>query len=88
MRACSYQPYPFAIRVVLRERASRGNGSSERTPKENTSRLLLTGRCLATDPRKERITPLLGRRHSNLPKKNRLQRKHNLCLAKGDAYEY
>jgi hypothetical protein len=30
-------------------------------PKENTTPLLLTGRCLATDPTKERITPLLGR---------------------------
>jgi hypothetical protein len=39
-------------------------------PKENTSRLLLTGRCLATDRRKERIAPLLGRCHSNVPKKN------------------
>jgi hypothetical protein len=39
-------------------------------PKENTSRLLLIGCCLATDPRKERITPLLGRCHGNIPKKN------------------
>jgi hypothetical protein len=38
-------------------------------PKENTSRLLLMGRCLATDPTKERITPLLGRSHSNVHKK-------------------
>jgi hypothetical protein len=44
-------------------------------PKENTSRFLLTGRCLATDPRKERITPFLGCCHSNVPKKNRPQRK-------------
>jgi hypothetical protein len=36
--------------------------------KENTSRLLITGRYLATDPTKERI-PLLGRCHSNYPKR-------------------
>jgi hypothetical protein len=34
MGACSYQPYPPRIRVVLRERSSRGNGSSERTPRK------------------------------------------------------
>jgi hypothetical protein len=39
-------------------------------------------------PKKGRITPLLGRCHSNGPKKNRLQRKHYLCLATDDAYEY
>jgi hypothetical protein len=32
MRACSYQPHPPAIRVVLRERFSHDKGSSERTP--------------------------------------------------------
>jgi hypothetical protein len=30
-------------------------------PKENTTPLLLTGRCLATELTKERITSLLGR---------------------------
>jgi hypothetical protein len=34
MRACSYQPHQPAIRVVLRELSSRGNGSSERTPRK------------------------------------------------------
>jgi hypothetical protein len=34
MRACSYQPHPPEIRVVLRERSSRDNGSSERTPRK------------------------------------------------------
>jgi hypothetical protein len=57
-------------------------------PKEKTSQLLLTGRCLATDPRKWLIPPLVGRWHSNVPKKNWPQRQHLLCLATGDAYEY
>jgi hypothetical protein len=35
--------------------------SPRRDPKENTTPLLLTGRCLAKDPTKERITSLLGR---------------------------
>jgi hypothetical protein len=34
MRACSYQPHPSAIRVVQRELSSRGNLSSERTPRK------------------------------------------------------
>jgi hypothetical protein len=34
MRACSYQPHPPAIRVVLRERPFRGSGSSDRTPRK------------------------------------------------------
>jgi hypothetical protein len=34
MRGCSYQPRPPAIRVVLRERSSLGNGSPERTPRK------------------------------------------------------
>jgi hypothetical protein len=48
----------------------------------------LIGLYLATDPRKERITPLLGHCHTNAPKKNWPQRKHHLCLATRDAYEY
>jgi hypothetical protein len=39
-------------------------------PKENISRLLLAGRCLATDPRKERFTSSLGLCHRDGPKKN------------------
>jgi hypothetical protein len=34
MRACSHQPHHSAVRVVLRDLSSRGNGSSERTPRK------------------------------------------------------
>jgi hypothetical protein len=34
MRAYSYQPHPPAIRGVLTEQSSHGNGSSERTPRK------------------------------------------------------
>jgi hypothetical protein len=34
MRAWSYQPHPSAIRAIIRELFSRGNGYSERTPRK------------------------------------------------------
>jgi hypothetical protein len=58
MRACSYQPHPPAVRVVLREQSSHGNRSSERTSRKTPPDCYL--RAAAWQCTQETHQPLVG----------------------------
>jgi hypothetical protein len=87
MRACSYQPHPPAIRVVLRERSSRGNGSPERTPRKTPPDCYLRAAAWQRTQKTNAPALCLAAAIVTHPKRTGPQRKHHLRLATGDAYE-
>jgi hypothetical protein len=87
MRACSYQPHPPAIRVVLRERFSRGNRSLERAPRKTPPDCCLRAAAWQRIQEKNALTLCWAAAIVTHPNRTGLQRKHHLRLATGDAYE-